>query len=31
VVREDMSEGDFARLYAPFAELIPLAAVTRER
>jgi hypothetical protein len=31
VVREDMSEGDFARLYAPFAELIPLAAITAER
>jgi hypothetical protein len=31
VVRDAMSAGDFARLYAPFAELITLDAIAGER
>ena len=31
VVHDVVSAGDFARLYAPFAELIPLATITGEQ
>jgi hypothetical protein len=31
VVHDVVSAGDFARLYAPFAELIPLASITGEQ